>query len=400
MQIIQCDSNGKAPASPIDAIPYSRVQQTHQAALDRCVAKLRAMMPVIGLRNPKRGREDNTWYYCGPFDWVVSFHAGQLWLAYQLTGDQAFANSARARHPVFENILKHRISQDHDLGFQYTLSGVAGWHMIGDETARRMALDAAKILAERFYPAGNYLQAWNARSPGDRERSKFANGRIIADSIMNMALLHWAYQETGRSDFRDIAEAHAGTMSQTIVRSDWTSSHCYLFDACTGEPVGESTHQGFADNSCWSRGQSWLIHGFTQSYRYTGNAKWLEVARKLADKTESLMDGRDLMPWDFSPEAPDYIDSSAAAITASGLYMLANLLDGEEEALRWRAFGDRLLDGLLRHCDLTGDDKAQGMLSRGASHVLAGLSSAMLPYGDYFFMEALMRSLGHDSFFW
>ncbi len=61
---------------------------------------------------------------------------------------------------------------------------------------------------------------------------------------------------------------------------------------------------------------------------------------------------------------------------------------------------DRLIDGLLKHCDLTRDPAAQGMLSRGASNVNVGLNCAMLPYGDYFFMEALMRSQGHDSFFW
>jgi unsaturated chondroitin disaccharide hydrolase len=33
----------------------------HQAALERCVEKLRATLPVIGVRNPKIGTDDNRW---------------------------------------------------------------------------------------------------------------------------------------------------------------------------------------------------------------------------------------------------------------------------------------------------------------------------------------------------
>lgn len=390
---------GKDIALSVGVPYYSRVQPEHQAVLGRCVDKLRAMMPVIGLRNPKIGRDDNTWTYCGPFDWVIGFHSGQLWLAYQLTGDPAFANSARARRTEFQRILDNKATQDHDLGFQFSLSSVAEWRMTGDAVARQMGLDAAKALANRFQPAGKYIQAWNAYSPGNVERSQFAAGRAIADSMINLSLLNWAYRESSREDFRDIAAAHANTLMHTIIRPDFTSYHCYLFDPVTGKPLRGQTHQGFADDSCWSRGQSWLIHGFAQCYRYTGNTVWLDVSKKLASKTEELMHGRELMPWDFSPDAPPHVDSSAAAVTASGVYMLANLSEGDE-AVRWRAFGDRLLDGLLKHCDLTTDASAQGMLSQGASHIPNGFYCNMLPYGDYYFMEALMRSLGHDAFFW
>lgn len=65
----------------------TRNPDRHQAALDRSIARLRSAMPVIGLRNPKIGTPGNCWAYCAPFDWVVSFYAGQLWLALQLTGD-------------------------------------------------------------------------------------------------------------------------------------------------------------------------------------------------------------------------------------------------------------------------------------------------------------------------
>jgi unsaturated chondroitin disaccharide hydrolase len=71
-----------------------------------------------------------------------------------------------------------------------------------------------------------------------------------------------------------------------------------------------------------------------------------------------------------------------------------------EEAAGWWAFGDRLIDGLLSTCDLIGSPNAQGFLAHGAAHVPAGRCDTMLPYGDYYLMEALMRSLGHKSFFW
>ncbi|WP_457579359.1 hypothetical protein [Ensifer adhaerens] len=112
--------------------------------------------------------------------------------------------------------------------------------------------------------------------------------------------------------------------------------------------------------------------------------------------------GDDGVPvWDYSvPDAKSAPrDSSAGAIMAAGIFILAGLCE-PEEAQRWYAFGDRLIGGLLDTCDLTGDPKAEGLLAHGAAHASAGYSDAMLPYGDYYFMEALMRSLGHTRFFW
>lgn len=390
-------TGAQVPSEPL----FSRIVPEHQAALERCVDRLRSAMRVIGLRNPKIGRADRTWTYCGPFDWVAGFHSGQLWLCYQLTGCPSFANNAAARRRVFRKIMTNQAAQNHDLGFQFSLSCVADWMMTENEGAREVALRAAASLASRFNPSGNYIQAWNARSPELVERSTFVAGRIIADSMENLGLLHWAYEETGRADFQEIAEAHADTVLRHIVRADWSSYHCYLFDPVTGKAVGGRTHQGYADESCWSRGQGWLIHGFAQCYLHTGNQRWLDAACRLAAKAEEMLGDRELVPWDYRipPEAEAHTDSSAAAVTAAGVHTIANALTGEE-AERWRRFGDRLIAGLLKHCDLTREEGPLGLLDYGASHVGIGLSRAMLPYGDYFFVEALMRSLGHDSFFW
>jgi unsaturated chondroitin disaccharide hydrolase len=381
--------------------PAPRPLLRYQAALERCVEKLRTTMPIIGLRNPKIGLIDNSWDYCSDIDWVMGFHSGQLWLALQLTGDPVFMNAARARRPAFRSILKDRRARDHDLGFQFSLSCVADWTMTADPEARDMALRAAEALASRFHDAGNYIQAWNSSTRPGVEHARFVAGRAIVDCMQNLALLHWAFQQTAVEDFRTIAQKHAETTARYLIRADDTSFHTFVFDPASGEPLRGETHQGYRHDSCWSRGQAWMIHGYAQCAATTGSATDLAIAKRLAAKAEALM-GDDKVPiWDFSvtDSALAYRDSSAAAVMAAGVYLIAAQVPGEE-AQRWTALGDRLLNGLLETCDLTADPKALGMLAHGASHVPRGLNDTMLPYGDYYFMEALMRALGHRHFFW
>ncbi|MDB5888794.1 MAG: hypothetical protein JWM03_1666 [Rhodocyclales bacterium] len=357
-------------------------------------------MPVIGVRNTKIGRKDFSWDYGNIGDWALGFHAGQLWLAYQLTGEARFSNNARARRPAFDALLRNPARHDHDLGFQFSLSCVADWLMTGDEKARSMALSAATALSARFQIAGAYLQAWNAE-PRDPARTALVAGRVIADSMENIALLHWACVETGNAFLGEIAQKHAETVRQRIVRADGSSFHTFVFDPASGEPLRGETYQGFAHDSCWSRGQAWLIHGFALAYRRSGDPRDLETAIKLAVKAESLLGDQEVPPWDYC--LPDgevrHLDSSAGAITAAGVLLLASLIPTQEPS-RWRAFGNRLIDGLLEKCDLTRNPDALGMLDFGAANVNKGFSRNMLPYGDYFFMEALMRALGHTQFFW
>ena len=391
-----------APRNPYYAsVAASRAVAHHQAALMRAVDRLSAMMPVIGLRNPKIGRADLTWDYCNGPDWVMSFHSGQLWLAHQLTGDPAFRDNAQARRPGFRAVLQNRKARDHDLGFQFSLSAVADWRMTGATEARELGLRSAEALVARFNEAGHYIQAWNPSGPHNRERAAFVQGRAIVDTMQNLALLHWAFRETAVEDFREVARLHAETTRRHLVRPDGTSFHTFVFDPADGRPLRGETHQGFAHGSCWSRGQAWLIHGYAQTYLATRDPADLDTARLLASTAERLM-GADRVPvWDYALPAGEtrWRDSSAGAIMAAGLYILAGATEGTE-ADRWRAFADRLLDGLIEECDLTGNPAAQGLLAEGAAHVSAGRSNTMLPYGDYYYMEALMRSLGHASFFW
>lgn len=375
---------------------------TVQSALDRALAAIRRTIPRMGTDRPAFGLPDLTYQRCGPSDWVDSFWSGQLWLAYQETGDAAYLDAARAQLPYFAERLDRPASHTHDLGFLYTLSTVANYKVTGDPDGRAMSVRAAESLTKRYNPAGQFIQAWNPFPRDTPEEAARKYGKIIVDCLENLALLYWAAQETGEARFAAIATAHARTSLHYLVRPDGSTYHTFDFDPRTGAPLGGSTHQGFADESCWSRGQAWAIHGFTQVYRYTNDARFQGAAQGLAAYAIAHLTSDAVPFWDYRlPEdAPHYRDSSAAAIMAAGLFALADTLDGSAvEAAQYRATARTILHALIAGYTIDNPD-AEGLLLHGASNVNAGRSDTMLPYGDYFYLESLLRAQGRTEFFW
>lgn len=363
-------------------------------------------IPIMGDQQPCMGQPDLTYTRCPEVDWVNSFWSGELWLAYMVTKDAAYLEAAREQLPYFAGRLNKPETLDHDLGFLYTLSVVADYKLTGDAQSREMGLKVAQLLAQRFNPKGQFIYAWN-RWPGDgpaEERLK--RGQIIIDCMENLGLLYWASQETGDTSYRDIAAAHARTAMRYQIREDGSTFHTYLFNPDNGEPVGPRTAQGYSDDSCWSRGQAWAIHGFTLSFAYTGQAEFLEAAQKLSDYAlNQLAAASDYVPvWDYRlpADAPQFKDTSAAAITAAGLFFLAQELgnQGSEKAAYYWASAGEILNSLIGDYTTRDFPQAEGLLRHGAAHVIAGLSDNMLPYGDYFYLEALLRALGYTEFFW
>ena len=146
--------------------------------------------------------------------------------------------------------------------------------------------------------------------------------------------------------------------------------------------------------STWSRGQAWAIYGFTMGYRFTKEERFLETARRVADYfIRNLPD--DYVPyWDFQAEnIPDEPrDASAAAIAASGLLELSQFVhDGNAAKKYWNnarsillslctpAYSDKgtASHGLINHC----------VTSKPADSEI----DVSLIYGDYYFIEALLR---------
>ena len=383
--------------------PPTAHKDVFQSALDEALAKVSALVPRFGLRNPRLGRPGTLQFeFCTEDEWVASFWPGQMWLAYSLTGDERLKNSARARWSYFQRVLENPAWYDHDLGFLFLLTSVADYKLTGSGQARAMALQAAGHLASRWRQPMPFVMCWNPmrRDPADFAAAK--TGTLNIDSLQGMSLLYWAHRETSQQSFLDIANMHNDTAIKYLVRDDFSSFHAYEFDPRTGEPVRGYTHQGLSDDSCWSRGQSWAIHGLAQSYLNTGITAYRDTAAAMADYVSERLpeDGVPLWDYDLPADRTPYRDTSAGAVTAAGLYALAQGFGQGPEVAKYTALADRILLGLSQHYAIADIPEAEGLLKEGAAFVDLGRADNLLPYGDYYYLEALMRAVGHTEFFW
>jgi unsaturated chondroitin disaccharide hydrolase len=156
----------------------------------------------------------------------------------------------------------------------------------------------------------------------------------------------------------------------------------------------KNTHQGFSDSSAWSRGQAWGLYGFTMCYRETGIVSFLYQAEKIADfilKHPNLP--ADKIPyWDFdAPATPSRPrDVSAAAITASALYELAQFVPEKKEFYINSA--EQILTSLNSvYSSKPGEN--MGFLLGHSTGSFPHNSEIDVPigYADYYYLEALLR---------
>ncbi|WP_171650976.1 glycoside hydrolase family 88 protein [Paenibacillus foliorum] len=323
-------------------------------------------------------------------EWTDGFWSGILWLCYEYSGDEVFKTAAQKTVESFRNRLGTNQKLDHhDIGFLYSLSSKAQWIIEGNEDAKHLTLQAADVLMSRWRAKGGYIQAWGPE--GDPENG----GRIIIDCLMNLPLLYWAYEHTGKEEYKEVAVAHADKSRRFLVRGDDSSYHTFYFDQETGEAIRGGTHQGYTDGSTWTRGQAWGIYGFALSYRYTKNPLYLETSKRLAKYFLERLPEDDVVYWDFNVaiNSDTKRDSSASAITAAGIIELLTHLEASDPDRNLLEGGmQRSLQGLVKGYSTVGQPAAEGLLDRGSYSVRGGVSpDDYVIWGDYYYLEALVR---------
>lgn len=366
------------------------------------------MIPFV----PRNGRYGDLGTPHGLSFWTNGFWPGILWQMYHATGQEIFCEAAKGVEERMDSALHDFEGLYHDVGFMFMPSAVANYRMTGNDESRRRGMHAATLLAGRFNMNGNFIRAWNE----DDQQGRDVRGYMIVDCLMNLSLLFWASNESKDPRFARIAREHANTALKYLVREDGSCNHIANFDPGTGEFLGNLGGQGYSEDSSWSRGQGWALYGYALCCRYTGDITYLDTAKRCAHYCISNLAVNNWIPAvDFrapKEHAPkEYApkehaanesarpDTSAGVIIACGLLELAEHVTEYEKKLYFDAAVN-----ILRACE-----SSYGMWDEEEDAILGGtslqfhndmLSGIPIIYGDYFFVEALLRLKEKALFIW
>ena len=259
------------------------------------------------------------------------------------------------------------------------MTGVEHFAHFEDKTAKCDALLAASVLSSRYDLKAKVIRAWN----GDG-----AKGLAIIDCMMNLPLLYWASKQENDTRFKKIAMSHADSVIKNFVRDNGSVCHIVKFDTETGERLEDLGGQGYCQGSAWTRGQSWAIYGFIQSYQWTGESRYLETAKKVADYFIGEAKKNDYkIKCDFcQPEDDGLYDSSAASIAACGMIEIYKET-GDEKYLREAE--KLILTNSENFCPWD-DENDMALVNYGSESFTAHKHLALI-YGDYYFFRAVCR---------
>ncbi|WP_163400049.1 glycoside hydrolase family 88 protein [Flavobacterium fluviatile] len=334
-------------------------------------------------RNITKGKKD--WNLVGVRDWCSGFWPGVLWYTYEYSGDETI-KAAAEKFTLPLKVIAYTPAEDHDIGFQIYCSYGNGYRLTGNEEYKKVMLAAADTLATLYNPKAGSILSWPVKV-------KELGHNTIIDNMMNLELLFWAAKNGGDKKLYDIAVRHAEVTMKYIVRPDNAVYHLARFNKKTGEFIKGQTHQGFADQSMWSRGQTWGIYGFAVAYRESKNEAFLNTSIKLAEHFLNRLPEDGIPYWDFDdpkiPNSPK--DASAAGVAACGLLELATLVEDEKLKEKFISAAENFVQKLASKDYFSGDTN-QALLLHSTGHYPKN-SEIDVPiiYADYYFMEAMLR---------
>ncbi len=329
----------------------------------------------------KFNREGERWTH-----WCEGFYPGIYWLLHKTTREPFWREQAEK----FSRILEPRRYDRtvHDLGFLFFSTYLRWYRLTGDSALMEVLIDAGRTLALRRQ-RGGYLASF------------LGPDSLFIDIMMNVGIIFWAANATGDDTLRQIALEHCRTSQRYLVRPDGGTAHEAMFDATTGQCIRESTQQGFRPDSTWTRGLAWAIYGFTAAHRLSGQREFLETAKRCADCYLLRAPASLVPPWDFDAptDKKQPLDSSAAAITASGLFDLSEQLDLVAEKEHYHRAALKILESLCGDEFLAKSQPGwEGVLLHGVYHLHKNLGvDESVAWGDFFFVEALVKGLAGRS---
>ncbi|UOB17801.1 glycoside hydrolase family 88 protein [Abyssalbus ytuae] len=321
-------------------------------------------------------------------DWTSGFFPGNLWQLHRLTRREEYKEKAIQWTSFLEG-QKYN-DKTHDMGFKIYCSYGEGYKNTNNPAYKNVIITSAKTLITRFNKNVGCIRSW------DFNKDKWEYP-VIIDNMMNLELLFEATKITGDSTYHKIAVTHANHTLKNHIRDNNSVYHVVVYDTITGNVKQKITHQGFHDESSWSRGQAWCVYGFTMAYRYTKDKKYLDQAIATSNffiNHKNLPE--DGIPyWDFNapgiPNAPK--DVSAATILSSSLFELYSYTNDEKIL----GFAKKVLKSLMTDEYVLEENIQAPFILRHSTGNWPKEDEIDVPlvYADYYFLEALLRSINY-----
>lgn len=330
------------------------------------------------------------------YEWIAGFWTGMLWLSYELTGNEVYRAVAEAQLEDYKEVLKFPEEiHHHDIGFLYIPSSVAQYKITGSHRAKKVALKAAKILSKRFCRNAGIIQV----------RNRDGQGNFIIDCCMNVPLLFWASTMTQDRDYEYKAFSHLAQTVRCMIRDDASTYQCYQIDELTGNPVKGWQGQGYDDDSCWARGQVWVMYGLVIGYRYTKEKAFLEAAKRVSNYYLNRLPSDLICNWDLIfTEDDEQRDSSAAPVAACALLELEKYLE-ETDPLKeiYHNAAVSMLRNMAQNYTTKGLHSngilQHGVYCRDKGDGGRGDDECCI-WGDYFYLEGLTRLQKEWKMYW
>lgn len=335
-------------------------------------------------------------------DWCSGFYPGTLLYLYEQTKDQSLLSEAERILKVLEKEKNNKTT--HDLGFMMYCSFGNAERIAPKPDYKDILITSAKSLATRFNPKVGCIKSWDGVKSFSGAEWTFP---VIIDNMMNLELLFYATKVTGDSTYRNMALSHARNTMKNHVRPDYSSYHVVNYDPETGAVKSRETHQGFADNSTWARGEAWGIYGFTMVYRESKEKDFLKTAEGMADYFINHLPKDTIPDWDFNVNQPGYSpqwkydpsrfteipkDASAAAVAASALIELSTYV-GNAQSKKYLKAAEEILYALS-------SPKYKAAIGENGNFILKHSTGSFpanseidvpLTYADYYYVEAMKR---------
>ena len=310
----------------------------------------------------------------GENSWAGGYFIGSLWLLSQWGEDAILQESA--------DVLTYRYKEPKGIDISELTAVVNVAHYKGYNITKNPRYEeilgmVTRLMSNSFYKVPTYRMT----KPVEGEPSTYH--RVTINYMPAIECFHgigWGQNNV----------IHGNAVKKYLCREDGSVNEGVILDM--SNPSWRKAFSVYGENaeSAWARGQAWALYGYTMLYRLTEDDAFLKQSKKIAGYIMKNLPADVIPNWDFASEKQQK-DSSAAAIMASAFIDLYGLT-GDVSYLQ---VAEQQLTTLSSDEYLAKADECGGfMLKHGVeNYPQSKLVDASLVYGDYYFIEAMIRYL-------